>query len=125
MKMSRCTSQELEAYRATLKQREAIAQAHLSQRLEKARQLALEAAALLKEQFHAERVMLFGSLVHGGWFSPSSDVDLAVWGLDPLTYLSAVAQLQDLSPDFKVDLVRMERCSTRLEQVILKEGQVL
>jgi predicted nucleotidyltransferase len=123
--MSRWNSQELEAYRATLKQREAIAQANLSQRLVKARQLAIEAAVLLKERFRAERVMLFGSLVHGGWFSPSSDVDLAVWGLDPLTYLSAVAQLQDLSPDFKVDLVRMERCNARLEQMILNEGQLL
>jgi predicted nucleotidyltransferase len=123
--MTRWNPQELEAYRATLRQREAIAQANLAQRLAKAKQLAIQAAALLKERFHAEQVMLFGSLVHGGWFSPSSDVDLAVWGLDPLTYLSAVAQLQDLSPDFKVDLVRMERCNARLEQVILKEGQVL
>lgn len=123
--MIRWNSEQLEAYRLTLRQRQTLAQANQAQRLVKANKLAKRAAALLKETFQAQQVAVFGSLIHGGWFSPTSDIDLAVWGLDPLTYLTAIAQLQDLSPEFKVDLIRMERCSPELEQVIRQEGMLL
>jgi uncharacterized protein len=116
---------ELEAYRMTLNQRHDEEQVKQVQRLTKATELARQAAALLKERFKAEQVVLFGSLVHGCWFSPTSDIDLAVWGLDALTYLTAVAQLQDLEPEIKVDLVRMERCQPELERVIVQEGRSL
>jgi uncharacterized protein len=119
------TMKELEVYRTTLNQRHVREQAQQGQRLTKATEMAKRGAALLKERFNADRVVVFGSLVHGYWFSPTSDVDLAVWGLDALTYLTAVAQLQDLEPEIKVDLVRMERCQPELERVILLEGRSL
>jgi predicted nucleotidyltransferase len=116
---------ELEAYRLTLNQRQAMEQVSQMQRVAKATEVARQAAALLRGKFKAERVVVFGSLVHGHWFSPTSDIDLAVWGLDALTHLTAVAHLQDLEPEIKVDLVRMERCKPELEQVILQEGRSL
>jgi uncharacterized protein len=88
-------------------------------------ELARQATALLKAEFGAKRVMIFGSVVHGYWFSATSDIDLAVLGIDTLAYLTAVARLQDLSPDFKIDLIRMERCQPQLEQLILQEGRLL
>jgi len=109
----------------TLKKRHTAAKASQVRRLAQASELAKQAAIFLKETFRAKQVVAFGSLIHGGWFSATSDIDLAVWGLDPLTYLSAVAQLQDLSSEFKIDLVRMERCQPELAQVILTEGQLL
>ncbi|MFM7449784.1 MAG: nucleotidyltransferase family protein [Leptolyngbyaceae cyanobacterium] len=116
---------KLAAYQETLRQRQNAKLEQLVCRRRQAGQLADQAAKLLKQQFGAQQVMLFGSLAHGHWFSATSDIDLAVWGLDCLTYLTAVAQLQDLSPEFKIDLVRMERCPPQLRQVILQEGQLL
>jgi predicted nucleotidyltransferase len=69
-------------------------------------------------------VILFGSLLDPQRFHLSSDIDLAVEGLAPLDYFTAVAQLQDLSP-FKIDLVRLERCKPSLKAAILAEGKRL
>ena len=41
-----------------------------------------KAAAELKRQFSVRKVVLFGSLAHSAWFTPGSDVDLAVEGLE-------------------------------------------
>ena len=116
---------DLIAYRETLKRRRLEEQAQLAQRFVRAQVLAKQAAALLKQAFGVQQVLLFGSLVHGHWFSQTSDVDLAVWGLDPDHYFVAVSRLQDLSPEFKVDLVAMERCSPSLRQAVLQACQPL
>lgn len=80
---------------------------------------------LLREQYGADRVAAFGSLVHRDWFSKTSDVDLAVWGLESEDYFVAVAKLQDLSPEFQVDLVAVEHCRPELRAVIMNEGEPL
>ncbi|MGJ3247569.1 MAG: nucleotidyltransferase family protein [Elainellaceae cyanobacterium] len=79
----------------------------------------------MKQEYGATRVMVFGSLSHRQWFSLSSDVDLAVWGLSQDDYLIAIACLQYVSPEFKVDLVAMERCRPELAKTILSEGNEL
>ena len=117
--------EDIAVYQETLRQRQKAEQEKLIQRRDRAWQIAKQAAALLKQTFGAERVSLFGSLVHGHWFSTTSDIDLAVWGMDGLLYLTAIAQLQDLSPEFKIDLVKMESCKPHLNQVILQEGILL
>lgn len=116
---------DLIAYRETLQRRHLKEQALLAQRLVRAQALARQAAILLKQTFGAQQVAVFGSLVHGQWFSKTSDVDLAVWGLDPDHYFVAVSRLQDLSPEFEVDLVAMERCSPSLKQAVLQACQQL
>ncbi len=88
-------------------------------------QIARQAAELLQQDFGASKVMLFGSLAHRRWFSATSDIDLAVWGVAKSDYFLAVARLQELSSDFKIDLVDMANCPAALCEVILKEGQPL
>jgi len=117
--------QDIALYRQTLNRRHLAEQRALTQRLGNAWALAKQAASLLKAEFGAQQVAVFGSLVHGQWFSQTSDVDLAVWGLNPERYLIAVARLQDLSSDFKVDLVLADRCSPSLAQAIFQEGKIL
>lgn len=123
--MSRTYQPDLALYRETLKQRQVTAQQQLARRFERAWKVAEQAARFLKQEFKAERVMVFGSLTHGQWFSSTSDIDLAVWGLSPEAYLVALARLQDLAPEFKVDLIQMERCPPELRQTILDEGKEL
>jgi len=111
-------------FRHHLALRQQADQQRLAQRFEAAMQVVQAANTLLKQDFQAQEVVLFGSLLHRERFHLSSDVDLAVRGLDSLEYFTAVAQLQDLSP-FKIDLVRLERCKPSLAAVIATEGQPL
>jgi predicted nucleotidyltransferase len=121
--MSPVSPEAMATYRATAQRRAEVEQQELAQRRECARQVARRAAAFLKEQFGATRVVVFGSLVPGYWFSRTSDIDLAAWGLQPDDYFVAVARLQDLS-EFRVDLVVAERCKPALHEAILR-GEAL
>ncbi len=113
------------AYRATARRRAAETTRALALRRDRAQEVARQAAALLKEDFGATQVVLFGSLVHGHWFTVTSDIDLAASGLAPDDYFTAVARLQDLSPEFKVDLVAVDHCNAALRETIAREGVIL
>ena len=112
-------------YRATARRRAEEEACALAIRRVRAQEVARQAASLLKKQFGATQVSVFGSTVHGHWFTATSDIDLAVWGLAPDDYFTAVARLQDLSPEFKVDLVVAERCKPELRGAIAREGVIL
>jgi predicted nucleotidyltransferase len=109
-------------YRQTVRRRGEEEERTRIQRLQCAWEVARQAAALLKEEFHAGDVMVFGSLVHGFWFSKTSDVDIAARGLKESDYFIAVAKLQDLSSNFSVDLVAFEHCNPELRAIITREG---
>jgi predicted nucleotidyltransferase len=80
----------------------------------------------LREQFAAKRVVVFGSLAAKDTYTHWSDIDLAVWGITPERFYEAVAVLNDLSPDIKVDLVDPERCkATAVNAQIEAEGIVI
>lgn len=75
----------------------------------------------LKARFGVSKVKLFGSLARGD-FHKWSDIDLAVFGVDPADYYRAVAFASGFSDLFKVDLVDADDCSKPLRQHILREG---
>jgi uncharacterized protein len=116
------TPEMLAQYQATAQRRWDAEQIELMQRKTRARLTAQRAAAYLKTAFSATQVMLFGSLVHEQWFSRTSDIDLAAWGIQDSEFYRAVAHLQDVSPEFSVDLVAMEHCPPHLREAILAEG---
>lgn len=107
IRMPPLSPDQLRLYQAAARQRQAIAQAQLLQRQQEGLQIAQKAAILLKTQFGAQKVVLFGSLLNVQRMHSSSDIDLAVWGLDPNRYYQAVAALLDLS-NFSVDLIEAE-----------------
>ena len=78
--------------------------------LHRAWQTAYRVAAMLYEDFGATRVAVFGSLAGREWFSPRSDIDIAVWGLPNRAYFRAVSETIGFSTEFKIDLVDFERC---------------
>lgn len=82
-----------------------------------------DAVRVLRLKYGAFRVTLFGSLATGE-FRESSDVDLAVEGLDGSKYFAA---LTDLMTEFRgpVDLVRVEEASSALLAHIVAEGRPL
>ena len=84
--------------------------------LQRAWQTAYRVAAMLYEDFGATRVAVFGSLAERDWFSPRSDIDIAVWGLPPRAYFRAVSETIGFSSEFKIDLVDVESCKGRFRE---------
>jgi len=80
-----------------------------------------QAAALLKKQFGARRVILFGSLAHEAWFASDSDVDLAVEGLRG-NYWQAWRKAEEIVGDREVDLIEIEGASDSLQRAIRRYG---
>ncbi len=87
--------------------------------------VAAQAAQILKQEFGAQQVWLFGSVLVPQSIHAYSDLDLAVAALDPSQYFVALARLLDLDPNVSVDLVEIERASEGLRSRILSEGRVL
>lgn len=81
-----------------------------------------EAARVLKEQFGARQVRLFGSLAHAAWFFPDSDVDLAVEGIPPKDFWRAWAEVEAIIQDRPVDLIDLNMASDSLRRAIQKYG---
>ncbi|MEA4906188.1 MAG: hypothetical protein VB089_01125 [Anaerolineaceae bacterium] len=112
--------EQMETYRRNARSRTQKRQQELDDRRERARILAGQAAKLLKEEFGASRVVLYGSLIHPELFHLRSDVDLAAW--DVRQYFQAVARLLDLDVDIEVNLAPIEDVRPELRDVIDREG---
>jgi predicted nucleotidyltransferase len=80
------------------------------------------AATLLKSQYGARRVVLFGSLAHRGWFTPDSDVDLAVEGVSSADYWRAWRAAEEAIGDRQVDLIDLADASSSLRRAIQRYG---
>ena len=105
-----------------LKEREKRESKVRAQRKGQAWDSARRAAHLLREEYGAKRVVIFGSLAHGQWFTSWSDIDLAAWGIAPTRFYAAVAAVADLGFSFKIDLIDVETCRPSLKKIIEQEG---
>lgn len=81
-----------------------------------------QAAILLKRRFAVQRVILFGSLADGDWFSDSSDIDIAVEGLAPGDYWEAWRLVESVISERPVDLVEIEAAGESLRRLIERQG---
>ncbi len=116
------TPKEVATYRAAARRRREQEQRELALREKRAWELARRAATLLREQFEAKRVVVFGSLVHNGCFTPWSDVDIAAWGISPQDTFRAIGAVMDLDAEIEVNLVDVKACSASLLMTIEREG---
>ncbi len=98
-------------HRAQAKQQEAALQKRQQQGL----QLAQHCADILKKNYSATRVVLFGSMLTR--IHQDSDIDLAVWNIHH--YFAALAELTRLS-DFSIDLVPVEDAQAYLLTAIMQ-----
>ena len=116
------TPEEMVIFRVAARRRREREQRELALREEEAWKLARSAATLLRKQFGATRVMVFGSLVHEGCFTPWSDVDIAAWGIALEDTFRAIGVVMDLSRGIEVNLVDVGACSPLLRAAIEREG---
>ncbi len=114
--------ESLDAYRATAQLRWEEEQQELTRREERAWALARQAVALLRKQFGATRIVVFGSLVYQDMFTLWSDVDIAAWDIQPRDTLRAIGAVFDLDTDIQVNLVDVNTASTELLYGIGREG---
>ena len=99
----------------------------VSRRWDLAWHIARTAARLPREHFGATKVVVFGSLVHRAWFTPWSDVDLAVWGISPEKYFRAIGAVRDFGAEFgfKLDVIDPAECAREMLRSIQSEGTEL
>ncbi len=82
-----------------------------------------KAAGVLKDQFGARQVILFGSLAGSAWYGATSDIDLAVEGLKGgKNYWQAWRAVEEIVNDRLVDLIEIEDASESLRQAIQRYG---
>jgi len=91
-------------------------------RREKAWAAAHAAADLLRRDFHASRVVVFGSLARGGSFTKWSDVDIAAWGLSTKDTLRAIGAVMDMDTGVDVNLVDVDTATPALLESITRDG---
>lgn len=95
----------------------------VAKRRRKARLVARKAATLLKDEYGAKKVYVFGSLARYRGFSLWSDVDIAVSGIRPERFFEAVGAVIGLSSEFKIDLVDLESCPAAMQRSIKATGR--
>lgn len=114
--------QDMEVFRRGARDRELKRRLESALRRQLAWKVAKEAACLLKEAFHASRVVVFGSLAHGAWFHTRSDIDLAVEGVSPEVFWRAWSALDHISRSFEINLISIESASESLTREIHQRG---
>lgn len=75
---------------------------------------AREIATLLKRDFAAQRVILFGSTLSPERFHLRSDIDLAASGVPAKVFFKAYASALDLAQPFNLDLIDLNACRPTL-----------
>jgi predicted nucleotidyltransferase len=105
--------------------RQSATQSQLERRRKRAMRLARQAAALLRAEFGASDVVLFGSLASHSDFTLWSDIDLGAFGIPADRFYAAVAAITGLSAEFKVDLIDAGACKASLREAIDRDGITL
>ena len=97
--------------------------AQMKQRQQQGLEIASKAASILKQEFGAERVVLFGSMLDHERMWWGSDIDLAVWGLRSEDFFKAGAAIER-GHNFSIDLVEIQSAKPHILNAI-KQGQEL
>ena len=119
------TDEQLAQYRAAAQRRHQQQRDRLQQRQQLGLAVAQRAGELLKQEFGAKKIVLFGSMRSLDRIHKRSDVDLAMWGINPRDYFRAVGELLAIHPEIAVDLVEAESASVRILHEIETTGAVL
>ncbi len=81
-----------------------------------------QVAQLLRSEFGATEIIVFGSLLKGKAFDAESDIDLAVAGILPGDYFTAMAAANRLSHQW-IDLKPIESLDPHFLQKVIKTGR--
>ena len=106
------------------RQRERERAEQLAQRAARLREKLPDVVRVLRDQFGARRVVLFGSWARGRP-REGSDVDLLVWGVPPQRWYAACGAVGRALDVFACDLVPGEKAGPQLLAWAQREGESL
>jgi predicted nucleotidyltransferase len=112
---------DLDALAKAWRNRAARQRASRLARAERARESARRAATVLRNEFTVDEVWLFGSLASEPRHD-AFDIDLAVRGLSPERYYTALARVTDVAGE-PVDLVTLENSNERVRNAVAATGR--
>lgn len=121
MATTEISPEKMAQYIEGARSREALRRSQQEERRAMARRLAEAAALVLRREFGATRVVLFGSVVTGR-FNEGSDIDLAVEGLAAERYFAAWAAAEKATEGFPIDLVAMESTGPWVADALRRDG---
>lgn len=121
-KLQNLAPEKYQSYVAHWQQRKANARSRLKQRHQAGLNTAKVLADILKADFGASKVVLFGSMLSVNDIHMNSDIDLAVWNLPFSDYIQALTALMSNAGEFSVDLVRIEEAPPSLKAYIVDKG---
>ncbi|MBI5842965.1 MAG: nucleotidyltransferase domain-containing protein [Chloroflexi bacterium] len=113
---------KLAQYRRTAMRRQKARVSKIKARMDQGWKLARIAAKILREQYHAKRVVVFGSLLHETRFNEWSDIDIAAWGIPSEQTFRAIGTILDLDTSFEINLVDVNTCLPSLLKAIEQEA---
>ena len=119
--MEESPSSEFAKYLPHIRRRWEREQDDRVRRRERAWHAARRAVEVLRGQFGAGQVILFGSLAREGWFDDRSDIDLAVSDIPARQFFRASAAVAAGS-EFIVDIIDLADCTPSLRTSIEREG---
>lgn len=91
--------------------------AQMEERQQQGLEVARKCARILKEEFGARRVVLFGSMLNPEQMWWGSDIDLAVWGLPEEDFFKAGAAIER-GHTFSIDLVEIQHARPHILSAI-------
>ena len=91
--------------------------AQMKERQQRGLEVARKCAQMLKSEFGAQRVVLFGSLLAPERMTWHSDIDLAVWGLPEADFFKAGAAIE-YGHDWMIDLVEIQHAFPHILKAI-------
>ena len=115
------TAEQIAAYHEVWRQRALRVDPEAEKRRARALELVPRAAELLRREFGATRVVLFGSLAHGD-FTRWSDIDLVAWGIPSAEWLRAMSRAESVDDEIHVDLVLAQMAKDAVLEEALKDG---
>lgn len=89
----------------------------MKQRQQQGLEVARRCAQILKQDFGASRVVLFGSMLNLEQMWWGSDIDLAVWGLPEEDFFKAGAAIER-GHNFSIDLVEIQHARPHIVNAI-------
>ena len=90
--------------------------------IQRAWKVAHHLAAVLYQDYGATKVAVFGSLTTPICFTERSDIDIVVWGISYERCLDALWGTEDLSTEFKIDIIDSESINKLFRKRIFDEA---
>lgn len=91
---------------------------------EVAQQDAKNIIEMIVDKYQPKQIIQWGSILEPKHFSEASDIDIAVVGLDSLSFMRLLADAEDMTK-FPLDLVQLELIHPSFQKIILMKGKIV